>query len=215
MDSAKEIATDMLAVMNLDKSGIVVSYIKGFIRLPVSLAYLSYDYIDTDSRSRRFDDKIRFAELIKQGVFRKELITRTVQVFINEFIKRMDRVDALKSVANISSSVLGGFSFSLVTGISLGEMIASSTAGALLAGGAIAGVLFIGAEHSRAIYVSRALRDTNPDIWRRLKSAGDLDLLYFIVQDIVAPYQRACEVADTDPEKFFQICDYFMRGYEN
>jgi len=73
MNSAKEIARKMLAVINADRDGIMVAFTKSFIRLPVSLAYLGYDFLDTDSRSSRFDDKIRFAELIKNSLSEQDV----------------------------------------------------------------------------------------------------------------------------------------------
>ncbi|WP_145339542.1 hypothetical protein [Pantoea sp. PSNIH1] len=212
MDSAKEIARKMLAVINADRDGMMVAFTKGLIRLPVSLAYLGYDFLDTDSHSSRFDDKIRFAELIKNGVAEQDVLPRAIEVFINEFIDRVDRYDVLKAMGNVSATVTGGATFTSLTGVNLGRVLLSSMLGSIMSGFAISGILAIGAEQSRAIYTSLALRQRNFERWYKLKSRGNLDLLYFIIEDVVRPYEKACDIAESNPEEFKKICKYFFEG---
>jgi len=212
MDSAKEIARNMLAVINADRYGIMVAFTKGLIRLPISLAYLGYDFLDTDSHSSRFDDKVRFAELIKNGVSGQDVLPRAIEVFINEFIDRVDRYDVLKTMGDVSATVTGGAIFTSLTGVNLGKVLLSSMLGSVMSGFAISGILAIGAEQSRAIYTSLALRQRNFERWYKLKSRGNLDLLYFIIEDVVGPYEKACDVADSNPEDFKKICKYFFEG---
>lgn len=212
MDSAKEIARKMLAVINADNAGMLTAFTKGFIRLPVSLAYLGYDFIDTDSRSSRFDDKIRFAELIKSGISGQDVLPRAIEVFTDEFADRVDRYDVLKVMGNVSATITGGVTFTSLTGVNLGRVLLSSMLGSIMSGFAISGVLAIGAEQSRAIYTSLALRQRNFERWYKLKSRGNLDLLYFIIEDVVSPYEKACDIADSNPEEFKKICRYFFEG---
>jgi len=212
MDSAKEIARKMLAVINADRDGIMVAFTKSFIRLPVSLAYLGYDFLDTDSRSSRFDDKIRFAELIKNSLSEQDVLPRAIEVFTNEFTDRIDRYDVLKAMGNVSATVIGGANFTSLTGVNLGKVLLSSMLGSIMSGFAISGILTVGAEQSRAIYTSLALRQRNFERWYKLKSRGDLDLLYFIIEDVVGPYEKACDIAEYNPEEFKEICKYFFEG---
>ena len=69
MDSAKDIARDMLEAIDIDGSGFWGAIGKGFISFPVSLAYLGYDFMDTEHRRDNLDDKFRLARLVKKGVF--------------------------------------------------------------------------------------------------------------------------------------------------
>lgn len=41
---------------------------------------------------------------------------------------------------------------------------------------------------------------------------GDLDLLYFLVEDVVKPFEKACEISDVKPDEFNEICQYFFGG---
>lgn len=61
---------------------------------------------------------------------------------------------------------------------------------------------------------------TRPDIWKRrnpvlhdkLQNLRDLDLLYFLVEDIVKPFETARMVGDKNPAEFNKICEYFFGG---
>ncbi|MFP2466728.1 hypothetical protein ACLEUK_01135 [Pseudescherichia vulneris] len=65
MDGAKDLAREMLNVINVDDSGFLGGVGKGFISTPVNLVYLGYDFIDTEHRKENLDDKFRIAQLIK------------------------------------------------------------------------------------------------------------------------------------------------------
>lgn len=64
----------------------------------------------------------------------------------------------------------------------------------------------------RAIYTSRYLKRRNPVLHDKLQNLGDLDLLYFLVEDIVKPFETACMVSDKNPAEFNKICEYFFGG---
>ncbi|CND15927.1 Uncharacterised protein [Yersinia frederiksenii] len=209
MDSAKEIARDMLDAINIDGSGFFGAVAKGFISFPVSFYYLGYDFIDTDHRSENFDDKMRIATLIKLGTINKEVIEKIIGIFINDF---SSRVNITNLVRNITGSTIGKVLFSQLTGVNLGNVIATRAVAAFLSGTAIGAFITVGAETSRAIYTSRYLRERNPMIYYKLKGLGDLDLLYFLVEDTVKPFEQACIVSDQNPEEFNKICEYFFGG---
>ncbi|HDG1701794.1 TPA: hypothetical protein PFE33_004127, partial [Kluyvera ascorbata] len=82
MDSAKEIARDMLEAINIDGGGFIGAMAKGVISLPVSLAYLGYDFIDTEHRRENRDDKFRLAALVKKVTFNDETIYKVIKPFI-------------------------------------------------------------------------------------------------------------------------------------
>ncbi|WP_145599804.1 hypothetical protein [Yersinia frederiksenii] len=209
MDSAKEIARDMLDAINIDGSGFFGAVAKGFISFPVSFYYLGYDFIDTEHRSDNFDDKMRIAKLIKLGTINREVIEKIIGIFINDF---SSRVNITNLVRNITGSTIGKVLFSQLTGVNLGNVIATRAVAAFLSGTAIGAFITVGAETSRAIYTSRYLRERNPMIYYKLKGLGDLDLLYFLVEDTVKPFEQACIVSDQNPEEFNKICEYFFGG---
>ncbi|MHC9495856.1 hypothetical protein [Klebsiella pneumoniae] len=61
-------------------------------------------------------------------------------------------------------------------------------------------------------YTSRYLKRRNPVLHDKLQNLGDLDLLYFLVEDIVKPFETACMVSDKNPAEFNKICEYFFGG---
>ncbi|MDX6018870.1 hypothetical protein SIL08_00980 [Scandinavium sp. V105_16] len=72
MDGAKDLAREMLNVINVDDSGFLGAVAKGFISIPVNLVYLGYDFIDTEHRKENLDDKFRIAQLIKNTHLNKK-----------------------------------------------------------------------------------------------------------------------------------------------
>ncbi|MFM1348787.1 hypothetical protein WFP14_19790 [Yersinia proxima] len=209
MDSAKEIARDMLDAINVDGSGFFGAVAKGFISFPVSFYYLGYDFIDTEHRSENFDDKMRIGRLVKSGTVNRDLIQGVISEFIKQFISR---VDIEKTIKNISGTITGKIAFSQISGISLGYALTESAVAAFFSGAVVGGFIYIGAEASRAIYTSRYLRESNPELYEKLKKMGDLDLVYFLVEDVVKPFEKACTVSDQNPEEFNKICEYFFGG---
>ena len=155
MDSAKEIARDMLEAINIDGSGFWGAMAKGVISLPVSLAYLGYDFIDTVHRKDNQNDKFRLAKLIKKVTFNDEVIHRVIKPFIDDFVSHVDIDKVTNYSKNISGSVVGKVMFSQLTGVNLGRVIVSQGVGAFLSGSAAGGILGIGAEASRSIYTAR------------------------------------------------------------
>lgn len=212
MDSAKEIARDMLEAINIDGGGFIGAMAKGVISLPVSLAYLGYDFIDTEHRRENRDDKFRLAALVKKVTFNDETIYKVIKPFIDDFVSHVDMEKISHFSKNISGSVTGKVMFSQLTGVNLGRVIISQGVGAFLSGSAVGGVLGIGAEVSRSIYTSRYLRERNPIMYEKLKNMGDFDLFYYLVEDIVRPYEMACEIAEINPEEFNNVCKYFFGG---
>lgn len=209
MDSAKEIARDMLDAINVDSSGFLVVVVKGAISLPVNLSYLGYDFMDIEHRRENRDDKFRIAQLIKKTPFNKEVVGKVINVFINDFISRVNMPSLGMQMAG---SVAGKMLFSQWTGIKLGSVISERATTAIFAGTIIGALLSIGAESSRAIYSSRYLRERNPETYYRLRCMGDLDLIYFLVEDTVKPFEQACRVSEHNSEEFDRICEYFLEG---
>ncbi|VTN21715.1 Uncharacterised protein [Klebsiella pneumoniae] len=81
--------------------------------------------------------------------------------------------------------------------------------------GSLAGLLLsVGAETSRAIYTSRYLKRRNPVLHDKLQNLRDLDVLYFLVEDIVKPFETACMVGDKNPAEFNKYVNISLVDYE-
>ena len=81
--------------------------------------------------------------------------------------------------------------------------------------GSLAGLLLsVGAETSRAIYTSRYLKRRNPVLHDKLQSLGELDLLYFLVEDIVKPFETACMVGDKIQQNLKKYVNTCLVDYE-
>lgn len=212
MDSAKEIARDMLEAIHIDSSGFLGAVAKGFISFPVSLGYLGYDFIDSEYRRENQDDKYRFAMLVKRVTVNDEIVHDLLKPFFDDFISKIHFDRVINALKKTSGNMMGKFAFSELTGVNLGAAITSGGVAAFFSGTLFGLVLVLGAEVSRAIYTARDLKDREPRIYYKLRNNGDLDLLYFLVEDIVRPFEKACELSHHDPEKFEKVCEYFLGG---
>ena len=203
MDGAKELAKDMLEAINIDDSGFIAALTKGLISFPVSMGYLAYDFMDTEHHRANADDKYRFARLINKVGFNKELIGQVVGVFINDFSLMVEKI--------VGDSA-GRMIFSELTGVKIGYVISNRLVTAFFSGACIGSLLTLGAEVSRAIYTSRYLAARSPGHYQKLKDMGDLDLLYFLIEDLVSPFEKAIELHNTNEVFFNEVCQCFLDG---
>lgn len=212
MDSAKEIARDMLEAINIKGDGFLGAVGKGIISLPVSLGYMGYDFIDTEHWRENQDDKFRMARLVKTMTFNRDLIEKVISPFMEDFASRIDMEKISTIISNVGGEIIGKVFFAQFTGINLGRAISSRGVSAFFSGYMSGLLLAIGGEVSRAIYTSRQLKGRNIVLHNKLQCMGDLDLLYFLVEDIVKPFEKACEISNADKEKFNRICEHFFGG---
>ncbi|MDM3445557.1 MULTISPECIES: hypothetical protein [Citrobacter] len=209
MDGAKELAKDMLEAINIDDSGFIAALTKGLISFPVSMGYLAYDFMDTEHHRANADDKYRFARLINKVGFNKELIGQVVGVFINDFSSRLDFSLMVEKIVGDSA---GRMIFSELTGVKIGYVISNRLVTAFFLGACIGSLLSLGEEVSRAIYTSRYLAARSPGHYQKLKDMGDLDLLYFLIEDLVSPFEKAIELHNTNEVFFNEVCQCFLEG---
>lgn len=212
MDSAKILAKRMLKSLNADDSGFLVSIAQGMLSFPVSMYYLGYDFLDTTHRHSNFDDRVRMANMLKRGMSVNQEAQKIVNVVVREFMSKVN-MDNVQGIAqNFTGVMAGKFIFAELTGIKLGAAISSQIMVSFASGVVLGSVLTIGAETSRAIYTARKLENQNPALYYRLKGMGDLDLLYFLVEDKLKPFIDACSMADVNKQEFNEMCKYFFGG---
>jgi hypothetical protein len=211
MDGAKELAKDMLEAINIDDSGFIAALAKGLISFPVSMGYLAYDFMDTEHHRANADDKYRFARLINKVGFNKELIGQVVGVFINDFSSRLEFSLMVEKIVGDSA---GRMIFSELTGVKIGYVISNRLVTAFFSGACIGSFLTLGAEVSRAIYTSRYLAARSPGHYQKLKDMGDLDLLYFLIEDLVSPFEKAIELHNTNEVFLMRFANVFWKVWE-
>jgi hypothetical protein len=162
MDSAKEIARDMLEAIHID--GLVYRCCGERCYFLTRQPCLSgYDFIDTEHRRENQDDKFRLAALVKKVTFNDEVIYKVIKPFIDDFISHVDIPSNFSR--NISGSVIGKM-ISRSLRVKVGRAIISQGVGAFFSGSVAGGVLGVGAEASRSIYTSRYLRERNSQCMR-------------------------------------------------
>ncbi|ARJ42641.1 hypothetical protein B1H58_11790 [Pantoea alhagi] len=212
MDSAKKLAKRMLKSLEIDDTGLLASVAHGMLTFPVSMYYLGHDFLDTANRNSNFDDRVRMANLLKRGMSVNQEVQRLVNAIINDFITKVN-MDNVQGIAkNFTGVMAGKFIFAELTGIKLGAAISSRIMASFAAGLVIGSVMTIGAETSRAIYTARKLENQHPALYYKLRSMGDLDLFYFLVEDKVKPFLDACSMADINRNAFNEVCKYFFGG---
>lgn len=212
MDSAKSLAKRMLKSLDVGDSGFLASVAQGMLSFPVSMYYLGYDFMDTTHRHSNFDDRVRMANMLKRGISVHQEAQKIVNTVIREFMSKVN-MDSIQGIAqNFTGVMAGKFIFAELTGVKLGAAVSTRIMTSFAAGVVIGSALTIGAETSRAIYTARKLENQNPALYYRLKSMGDLDLLYFLVEDKLKPFLDACSVADVNKHEFNEVCKYFFGG---
>ncbi|HDQ6722227.1 TPA: hypothetical protein QBF63_005852, partial [Escherichia coli O146:H21] len=121
MDSAKEIARDMLEAVNINGDGFLGAVGKGLISLPVSLGYMGYDFIDTGHRRENQNDKFRMARLVEKGIFSRDIIGKIISICLEDFVSRINMEKTGSIVKNVSGDLAGRMAFAELTGVKLGE----------------------------------------------------------------------------------------------
>lgn len=93
--------------------------------------------------------------------------------------------------------------------VNLGAVLSERVVIRLATGYALTSLLTLGAMNSRAIHASRQLRQRNPEIYDNLSRAGNLDLLYFLVEPKTKPFEQAIEIWRKTEASLTALPSYF------
>lgn len=211
MDGPKQLAKKMTDAISVNCS-FFRSVVQGVISTPVDFFYLGYDFIDTENRGPNFDDRERFFRLIKAGLVNRQSLEKIINLFVNQFIRHVKFEDLRSVTTHASGVLLGKYTFAQISTMNIGKIFTSRMLAGFAIGMLSGSVLTAGATVSRAIYTSRKLRERNPAMHNELRRMGNLDLLYFIVEDKVRPFEDADCLARSDRRQFNQICKYFFEA---
>lgn len=77
------------------------------------------------------------------------------------------------------------------------------------------GIITIGASVSRSIYSSRGLSKKNFEVYSLLRASGDLDLLYFVLEDYIDPYLEAISLENVNSPLAENVFEFFLEGMQH
>lgn len=215
MNSPKNIAEGMLQLFEArKKSGaeiFIQSAASGFMDIPEDLWSLTKDFFDTDNRWRNQTDRIRLLTLIKKGLTSED-VRRLLNVVVRKYLSGLNEEQSEKLFLKISGKQLGGMAFKMIFVNELVSLFVAKIIPRFLVSAGITGMLSVGASVSRSIYTSYDLLKLNKEIYFELRANGDLDLLYFLVEDNVRPFIDAIQYQGTDNAIDKEIFNHFLAG---
>ncbi len=213
--SPKEIVDGMLKIFNpRTQSGPEIfarSTVDGFLSIPEDLWMLTKDFLDSDHRWRNETDKIRLLTLIKKGLTSED-VRRLINTVIKRYLSGLSEEQSKKLLLKIGGSQVGGITFKMVFVNELITLFVSKIIPRFLVSAGITGVLSVGASISRSVYTSYDLLKLNKNIYYELRGAGDLDLLYFLVEDNVKPFIEAVNFQQSHGAVDEEIFSRFVSG---
>lgn len=217
-DSPKEIAEGMLnLIMPRKKSGIEVfatNVGKGFLEIPEDIWMIAKDYMDTEHRWRNQTDKIRLIAIIKKGVSSEE-VRRLVNIIIKRYLSGLSEEQSKQLFLKMSGKQVGGLAFKMIFVNELISLFVSRIVPKFLTSLGITGVLSVGSAMSSSVYKSYDLLKLNKNIYNELRGSGDLDLLYFLVEDNIKPFIEAINYQAIHGENDKVIFNHFLNGVKD
>lgn len=175
---------------------------------------MGYDFLDTEHRYQNDNDKYRFAELIKSGLANRESIEKILRLVLGQYFDKLDSHQKKKILETKVAKLVGGMITKNILLGDIGAILASRLAFKMASGFVMTSILGLGAMVSRAIYTSRALMEKSPKIYWELRKEGNLDLLYFLVENSTEPFVRALVFYDSDKAFFDDVFEEFIIALE-
>lgn len=211
--SPVQIAEGMLKILNPEKQSaadiVLQAAIDSFVSLPQDMWTLAKDMFDTENSGLNERERIRLGELTKRGVTSKDF-WQLIFIVINRYVHGLNHEQLEKIMLKVAGSQLGKLAFKTVFASELASWFGTYIIPRFLLSAKITGVLGVGAMISRSIYSSRDLKELNESIYYALREAGDLDLLYFMVEDVLEPWIEAINYLSTNRMFTEQIIDHFV-----
>lgn len=209
MISARKLADEMANAIHVD-GNFFRGFLKGFVNWPVDIYYLGRDYLDTDNRNINSYDKERIVRMVKHGMASRRNLEKVLHLFMDNFFQHVDFIKVKELSAKGGGNFLGKMAFNQLATANMGYVFSSKLIPRMITGMTIGSILSIGAAMSRSVYASRELQRRNHNAYNMLRRLGDLDLLYFMVEEKTRPFEDAAALWYTDRDKFHQTCCYFF-----
>ncbi len=203
-------ADDMVAVTRGKESSIASEFFDGLVSMPATMGYLAYDFLDTDRKYEKDNDKIRLMRLIKNGLVNRETIYKVLSIIISFYLSKLSDEQKTNTYLNVVAKQIGKVASNSIVLGSMNSALVAKFARRILFSMAFSTVLTIGAEQSKAVYVSRRLMTKNPTLYWTLRSSGDLDLLYFLVEGYTKPFEEAALLKGRDEAAFNELINLYL-----
>jgi len=200
----------MVNALNVNSS-FLKSFAGGALELPVDLYYLGYSFLDTDNRTSNSVDGERCIRLIQNGFANRKSLQKIANIIIDRYLDKID-VHKLKTTgAHTGASLAGGVVMNRMILGNIGPMFADKLVTRMLTGFSFSSILSLGAMQSRAIYTSRELSCRDPELHNYLMRLGNLDLLYFLIEKRVQPFEKALLLWRQNKALFDEVSSIFLQ----
>ena len=177
--------------------------------MPQDIWVVTKDFFDTDSRGINERERIRLATLIKRGVSSEDF-RRLMYIVVSRYVSGLTNEQVEKIMVKVVGSRLGNAAFKTFFSSELASWLGTYIIPRFLLSAKITGVLGVGAMVSRSVYSSRELKELNESIYYALRNAGDLDLLYFMVEDVLKPWIEAINYLTTNKMLSQEVFEHFV-----
>lgn len=210
MISAKGLADDMVNALNVN-SNFLKSFAGGALELPVDFYYLGYSFLDTGNRTLNSIDGERCIRLIQNGFANRKSLKKIANIIIDRYLNKID-VNRLKTTGtHAGASLAGRVAMNRMILGNIGPMFADRLVARMMIGFSFSSLISLGAMQSRAVYTSRELRRRDPELQNYLKRLGDLDLLYFLIEKRVKPFEKTLSLWQQNKPLFDEVSSIFIQ----
>lgn len=175
----------------------VVGLLDGAMSVPVDFGYLALDIFDTSNRRKMEDERIRMMRAIKSGLLNYHQVIRTTKIIIDAFTAHIPQETQDKIFRAVGSASSGRMlTTSLISSRIVNSIISTGGAAMITRGAGVATsfTLMAGGMIERSIYKSISLERMHSAVYYKLRNAGNLDFIYFLVQPYVDPFIEALAV---------------------
>lgn len=207
-----DVSSDMAGVINGES--LARGFLGGLLSIPGDIAYLTYDFLDTGERYEKGYDKERLIRLIANGLLSEASVTKIIETVLNRFFFSLNEEQKKNLFNYLAGKTTGRM---LITYAMFETIVRSFTQKTALKAAmrlGIASILSLGGQIARAVYSSRDLYRRNSSLYWQLREQGDLDMLYFLVEEYLRPFEDAMVLQGTEPEKFDLLFNNFLGKLE-
>lgn len=184
----------------------VIGFTHGVISVPVDFGYLAYSYLDTGNRYSNQTESIRLTKAIRYGILENHNLTKSIKIIIDLFNGYIP-INTQNTMYSKSVSSLAG---RMITSATISSKITTAILQTTqysrlikLRSGVISSILLMGGMATRSIYKSKELSNKDNIVYSRLRYAGDLDFIYFLIQPFADPFIEAIAVRQKHGQEAF------------
>ena len=206
---AQEMADAVKPLGDSDTADLLYSLIEGVVDTGKDYGYLVYDFLDTDSKNQKDNDKYRLVKLVKDGIDSNKIL-QAFDIIFSDYYQKLTVKQQQLLLRRKSANIAGGAWINNALFSSTTTSLISVFWKRFIIGLGMTTTYTVGGKMSRAVYSSRQLMMDNPTLYWKLRTEGDLDLIYFLIEKQVEPFVRASQIQHINPMLFNEINDSFL-----